>query len=163
MSIKKYAYQGSQAGVSLLETLIFMTVLSTIIIAIVYSTTLSLKRAQFNQKKIFATRFAQETEDWMQGEKETNWTTFLARSPGSYCMNASITDCMEDNSCWDVNTACASGSYTLDEGAGLNNGFKRDVTLTTNGSRVDVHIVVEWQDGPNTFDVSVDKAFSRWE
>lgn len=153
----------SQKGITLLETLIFITILSTIIIAIVYSTTLSLKRAQFNQRKIFATRYAQEVDEWMRGEKESNWTAFLALSDTTYCMNSSISSCSLTDTCWDESTACGSSSYTLAETSNLNNGYKRNVTLTTVGSRVDVHVVVEWKDGPNTFEVEVDNSYSRWE
>lgn len=156
-------HRKSQSGVTLLEALIFMTLLSVIMIAIVYSTTLSLKRTQFNQRKIFATRYAEEVEEWMRGEKETNWATFSARSPGSYCMNSQISVCDAAGSCWDNPTDCADTDFSLAASAGLNNGYKRSTVLTTTGSRVDMVVTVEWIDGPNTYDVDVTSTFSRWE
>ncbi len=152
-----------QDGVTLLEALIFMFVLSLIIFAIAFSTTHSLRRTQFNVDKIFATRYGEEVEEWMRGEKEANWTTFSARSPGTYCMNAEITTCDAGDTCWDENAACDSDDYSLGESGSLNNGFKRTVELTTVGTRVDVDIVVSWIDGPNTYDVTLNSSFSRWE
>jgi hypothetical protein len=140
-----------------------MTILSTIILAIVYSTTHSLKRSQFNQRKIFATRYAEEVEEWMRGEKETNWATFSSHSPGTYCINDEISACSGTGTCWDDNAACAGTDYSLGASAGIQNGFKRSVELNTLGSRVDVSINVSWKDGPNIFDVDVVSTFSRWE
>lgn len=153
----------SDDGITLLETVIFVTILSIIILAIVFSTVQSLKRTQFNQRKVFATRYAEELEEWMRGEKEANWTTFSARSPGTYCINEDMTTCISAGTCWDENSACTSNDYSLGAGIGLSNGYKRMVMLTTSGSRVDVNITVDWVDGPNTFDVGLASTFSRWE
>jgi type II secretory pathway pseudopilin PulG len=163
MNLLKRTSRTSQSGVTLLEVLIFMTLLSLIIIAIVYSTTLSLKRTQFNQRKIFATRYAEEVEEWMRGEKEVDWTVFSGRAPNTYCMNTDIGTCDSAGTCWDDVGACAATDYSLDAPAGLTNGYKRSVVLSPSGSRVDMAVTVEWVDGPNTFDVGVNSTFSRWE
>lgn len=168
MSIKKYIQSGwvhfhKEDGVSLLEAIIFIAVLSLIILAIVYTTTLSLKRTIFNQDKLFATRYAEELEEWIRGEKEVDWSTFLARSDATYCMNIEIPTCDSGNTCWDDTGACGSTDYSLGESNGLNNGFKRSVVMTTSGSRVDINITVEWLDGPNTYTVNLPSSLSRWD
>lgn len=168
MSIKSYIYTvhsmfRRQEGVSLLEAVIFIAVLSLIILAIVYSTTLSLKRTIFNQDKLIATRYAEELEEWIRGEKEVNWAEFLARSDATYCMNVEIPTCDAADSCWDDTGACGSTEYTLGETNSLNNGFKRSVVMTTSGSRIDIDITVEWLDGPNTYSVNLPSSLSRWD
>lgn len=135
----------------------FMAILSTIFLAVVFLTTLSLKRTDYNKRKIMATHFAEEADEWLRGEKETSWTTFTSRSPGTYCMNTDISACDTAGTCWDNNTACLTTDYSLD---GI---YKRWMTLSDNGTRVDVTITVEWLDGPNTFSVPVSTTYSRWE
>ena len=169
MSIKEKRIRlRSESGLTLIEAVIFISILSTIILAIVYSTTISLRRTQFNIRKINATRYSEEVEEWMRGEKESNWAEFLARSDQTYCMNEDMYLCSgkEDGAggCWDVNTACdGPDDYTLGENDELNNGYRRNATLTTDGTRVNVVITTEWTDGPNVYDVTITSAFSRWE
>lgn len=153
----------SEEGLSLLEALIFTTILSVIMLAVVFATTMSLKRTQFNQKKIFATRYAEEVLEWMRGEKEADWTTFTSRSPQVYCMNDDVTTCSAAGSCWSVSTACPAGDYPLSETQSLNNGFSRNVTLQTDGTTIRVTAIVSWKDGSNEFDVTSSTTFSRWE
>ncbi len=140
-----------------------MTILSIIMLAIVYATTLALKRTQFNQHKIFATRYMEEAQEWVRGEKEVNWTTFLNRSPGTYCMNEDMTTCSDAGSCWSQATACDADDFSLGSSGGLQNGYSRSMVLTTSGSSVHVETTVSWKDGPNIFDVTSDTTFSRWE
>ncbi len=124
---------------------------------------MSLKRTQFNQKKIFATRHAEEVLEWMGGEKEADWTTFITHSPSVYCMNEEVTTCSADDSCWSVPTACPAGEYPLSSTGELNNGFARNVTLQTDGTTVRVTAIVTWKDGSNEYDVTSSTTFSRWE
>ncbi len=153
----------SQAGVTLLEALIFMTILSVIMLAIVYATTISLKRTQFNQHKIFATRYMEEAQEWVRGEKEVNWTIFLNRAPGTYCMNDDISTCSEAGTCWSEPTACEATDYSLGSTGGIQNGYSRSIVLTSTGSSVGAVTTVSWKDGPNIFNVTSNTSFSRWE
>lgn len=140
-------------GVTLLEVLVFVTILSMLFVGVAAATTSSLRRAQFNQRKIFATRFTEELEEWMRGEKEASWTTFAAKSavsPGNiYCFNSVTLS-------WPAVGSCGS-TY------GLTNLYKREATLIGTGSQITVNIEVEWLDGANTFSVPVTTVFSQWE
>lgn len=151
MSIKKLIHK--KEGVSIVEVLVATAILSMIFMAVAYATTLSLARSQQNQDRILATRYADELEEWMRGEKESNWATFVAKSasaPGNtYCFNsATIT--------WPIAGDCGS-TY------GLFSKYKREAVLVGTGTQVDVEITVQWQDGANTYSVPVDTVFALWD
>lgn len=143
----------SQQGVTLLEVLIFITILSLIFLGIAYSTVASLRKTDFSKNKILSARYAEELEEWMRGEKEATWSAFVAHSsasPGStYCFN-------DSELLWPALGSC-DGSY------GLFEKFKREATLVGTGTQVSVSILVEWKELGNTYSVPLDTVFSLWE
>lgn len=135
-----------------MEVIIFIFIISLIFVAVAYMMTLSLKQTQYNKDKIIATHAAEELEEWLRGEKESDWSTFTTRSSdvGSvYCFN-------DSDLSWPATGSCED-SYSL------NNQFKRELTLTTSGEEVSVTINVSWKDGANTFNVPIDSLFTSWE
>ncbi|OGK38505.1 hypothetical protein A3F32_02755 [Candidatus Roizmanbacteria bacterium RIFCSPHIGHO2_12_FULL_42_10] len=139
----------------MLEVVMFTAILTTVMLAIVFATTQSLKQTIYSQRKILSTHAAEELQEWMRGEKENDWATFSARS-GTFCFNEDIATCDASGTCWDSNQACEADDYSLQN-------FKREAVLTVNGSRIDVSISVFWKDGPNVFEVPLITTFSRWE
>ena len=146
-----------QKGMTLLEVLIFVYILTLIFLTIAFTTTQSIKRTIYNQQKIIATHYAEEVHEWMRGEKETDWAIFATRSDSTYCLNQSITVCHAAGSCWSENVECVADDYSLA------NKYKRSSTLTTQGSLIDVTTIVEWKDGANTYTIPLSTTFSRWE
>ncbi|OGK15588.1 hypothetical protein A3H80_03730 [Candidatus Roizmanbacteria bacterium RIFCSPLOWO2_02_FULL_37_19] len=142
-----------QRGVTLLEVLIFITILSFVFIGVAITTTSSLQRTQYNQHKILATHYAEELEEWMRGEKEADWTSFVNKSaalPGRiYCFNSTTIAWPSVGNC--------SGVY------GLVNTFKREATLSGTGSQITVNINIEWQEASNLFSIPIDTVFSQWD
>ncbi len=147
----------NQDGMTLLEVLIFVSILTLIFLTIAFATTQSIKRTLYNQQKIIATHYAEEVHEWMRGEKESDWAIFASRADTTYCMNESVTTCHAAGSCWSENTACAADDYAL------GSKYKRSSTLTTNGSLIDVTTTIEWKDGVNTYSLPLETTFSRWE
>lgn len=147
----------NQSGMTLLEVLIFITMITLIFITIASVTVQSIKRTIFNHQKIVATHYAEEVQEWMRGEKESDWAIFSARADETYCLNENVTTCNAEGTCWDDRALCESSDYSLD------NEYKRWSVLTTNGSRIDVTTTVEWREGPNTYSVPINTTFSRWE
>ena len=143
----------SERGMSIIEVLIAVTILSMIFIAAAIATTISLNRAHYNQNRILATRYADELEEWMRGEKESNWSTFVSHSsvaPGTtYCFNSLTLS-------WPVSGTCGS-TY------GLNSRFKREVVLSGTGSQVKAQITVQWKEGNKINSVPLDTVFVLWE
>lgn len=143
----------SQKGLSLMEVLIAVGILSMIFMAASMATTISLSRSKYNQNRILASRYADELEEWMAGEKEANWSTFVARSasaPGNtYCFNSGTLS-------WPSIGSCGTTF-------GLNSRFKREAILSGTGTQVDVEITVQWKDGANTYSVPVDTVYALWD
>ncbi|OGK28585.1 hypothetical protein A3D06_01865 [Candidatus Roizmanbacteria bacterium RIFCSPHIGHO2_02_FULL_40_9] len=150
MKHKKYS---NKQGISLLEVIIFISILSLIFLATVFVTTSSLQKAQYNQNKIKASRFSEELVEWMRGEKEATWSAFVARSadtPGNtYCFNSTSISWPGIGSC--------SASY------GLEDRFLRQATLVGTGSQVKISVIVQWKEVRNTYTIPVDTVFSLWE
>jgi len=149
-----------QKGLSLLEVLAFVTILSIVFLGIASSTIQSIKRTKFTEQKLIATRYAEELEEWLRGQKEEDWTTFYATHAGSsgktYCFDDAIYDENNDMS-WPSEGDCGS-LY------GLRGQFKREVVLTQSlSSQVQVVISVDWKDGANIFSVPLNTLFAKWE
>ena len=142
---------------TLLEVLIFTTMITLIFLTIASATTQSIKKTIYNQQKIIATHYAEEAQEWMRGEKETDWAVFSARSDATYCLNENISTCDVAGSCWDNRASCGVSDYSL------GGHFKRSSVLTTNGSLIDVTTTVEWIEGQNRYSVPIHTTFSRWE
>jgi Tfp pilus assembly protein PilV len=158
MTIFKHIH--SQKGLSLLEVLAFVTILSLIFLSIAYSTGQSIKRTKFNEQKLIATRLAEELEEWIRGEKEADWSTFYSTYAGAvgktYCFDDSVYDNNNDIS-WPSEGTC-NNVY------GLRGTYLREVTLTQSlSSQVQVVIDVSWKDAQNTFNVPITTILTQWE
>lgn len=140
-------------GMSLVEVLIAVSLLSMVFISASYATSISLSRSKYNQDRILATRYGEELEEWMRGEKESNWSTFVARSaasPGTtYCFSNTTLS-------WPSSGNCGTTF-------GLSNRFKREVKLVGTGTQVDVEITVQWRDASRTYSVPVDTVYVLWD
>lgn len=142
------------AAFSLIEVLVFTSILSLFFVVAAAVTTASLRNMKINEHKILATRYAEELLEWLRGEKETDWNAFVNnRSNKNYCFSISpITS-------WPSPGSCPANG-------GLNPPiYKREVTLTTTGGgfQVRVSIVVSWQDLGHTYSVPINTVFSIWE
>ena len=136
---------------TLIEVLIFVTLISLIFIALSYLITYSLHTTKINEHKILATHYAEELREWLRGEKEADWLSFVNDRMGTWCFNNKTLS-------WGNNFGQCS-SYNLD------NIFKRQVTLEKNAdtTQVEVRIIVEWQELNNIYKVPINTIFSIWE
>jgi len=136
---------------TLIEVLIFVTILSLFFVVAAAVTIASLRNLKVQEHKILATRYAQELLEWLRGEKEADWNQFVTHN-GTYCFNSSpITS-------WGSRGNCS--------GYGLNNLYKREVTLTVQGNpayQVNVSITVLWQELGQTYQIPINTVFTVWE
>jgi len=136
---------------TLIEVLIFVSILSLFFVAATAVTITSLRNLKVQEHKTLATRYAQELLEWLRGEKEADWNQFATRT-GTYCFNSSpITS-------WGSSGACS--------GYGLYNLYKREVILTPQGSppyQVNLSITVFWQELDQSYQVPLQTVFTIWE
>lgn len=122
--------------------------------------TSTLATLKTSERRTYATRYAEEAVEWLQGEKDNDWdNTFLPKAPSGtptiYCFNSTMTT-------WPTSGACPS--FTL---GGF---FKREVSMsrqanTTPGDyQVTAVVTVSWQQGTaGTMSVPVSIIFNKFE
>ncbi len=143
-------------GFSLIEVMVFVTVLSLFFISAVSVTTFILRNMLVQEHKIIATRYAEEAIEWLKQEKEDDWSVFTSHDTGSgttYCLNT-----------LDFNTTSDCGTnYVL----GPPNIFKRVLIITNSGSpvvdNVAVNLTVSWLENGSEQKVIIKSVSNLWE
>lgn len=146
-------------GFSLVEVLIFISILAVFFVVAASVATYSLRVMQSNESRLLATRYAEELVEWLRGEKEQDWNQFnnkASNSPGTaWCFNADTISNFPGSS-----GSCAASDFSL----GNPDRFKRNVVLiqdSTGGVRT--NITVSWQEGSSTFSVPINTLFAPLE
>src|SRR3989338_7171355 len=145
-------------GFSLIEVLVFVTVLSLVFVAAMAVVTYSLRTMKINEHKILASHYAEEAMEWGKGQKEDNWVEFTALDavPGAsiFCINdLNFNNANECGTSYDLGTPAT---------------FKREVLLenvpdSTTPDQVNATVYVFWLEGGQDFDVSVSTVLKRLE
>lgn len=137
---------------SLIEVLIFVSILSLFFITAATITTASLRNMKINEHKIIGVRFGEELLEWIRGEKERDWEAFLnLAGPGNktYCFNTALLSIPLEGAC---------------SGYDLNGIYKREAVLSAqSSSQVNVSITVEWKELGSTYRTSLTSSFTSWE
>ncbi|MFA6081724.1 MAG: type II secretion system protein [Patescibacteria group bacterium] len=143
-------------GFSLVEVLVFTAVLGLFFTAAMSVATYNLRTLKAQEHKILATRYAEEGNEWIKGEKESDWSTFIAHDTSgmgtTYCLNSldwgNLGDCGE--------------TYSL----GSPSFFLRKLLITNTGSpvnQVNTTVTVTWKEGVNDSNVSIKSVFKLLE
>jgi Tfp pilus assembly protein PilV len=151
-------------GFSLIEVLIFVTILTLFFVAAVGLTSQALQHMKASENRLLATHYNQELLEWARGEKETDWNgRFLPKAPlplnsgTTYCFNITpITS-------WPANAA-PCGTYAL------NSSFKRELTLArvaiagqVGQYQVNATATVTWREGTNIQTVTNKTIFTAFD
>lgn len=140
---------------SLIEVIIFVSILSLFLISAASIITISLQQNTLQIEKLKARHYADQLLEWIKSEKDIDWTTFVARA-GSY------TYCFENETLvWGADVLSGNDCPLL------NSLYKRYATFRTTGSggsaQVDVVIHVDWVVGGNNYNTSLHTIFSQWD
>ncbi len=140
-------------GFSLIETLIFVSILSLLFVVTASVTTLSIRNMKISQHKVMATHYADELMEWLIYQKQSSWQTISEKAPQigeTYCF--STLD-------WDHVGACTTET--------VGTIYKRQATLTANNSpatSINIEILVQWNEpGPTSYSVNQKSFFSVYE
>ena len=137
-------------GFTLIEVLVFVTVLSLFFISAVTITTFSLRNLKIQEHKIIATRYAEESSEWVKQEKEDDWQVFASHNGTNYCLNSLS---------W-TNGLCST--YSL----GTPGFFKRDLILSISGNPTDkitTVLTVSWLENGVNQNVILKSVYNLWE
>ena len=144
-------------GFSLIEVLLFITILRLIFIAAAGVGIVSIRNSQNSLNKIRATHYAEEAINWLSSQKNADWLIFIANAsppPGAvYCFN------IEPVSAW------PSGAGNCVSNQLIDSLFTREVILTYDSvlDSVDVDIQVTWSEGGNNYSVPISSTLRSFE
>lgn len=129
-----------RSGFSLIEVLIFTTILSLFFVTAAAVVTASLRNVQISQHKILATRYAEELLEWVKNEKQNDWYSFFQTYAS--VENTNYTYCFNNSTLiWPAAGPCTTRGLTPAI-------YNRTLTLRSSdgGSKVEVTIDVDWAD-----------------
>ena len=133
-------------GFSLIEVLIFISILSLFFVVAAAVTTASLRNMKINEHKILATRYAEELLEWLRSEKEKDSDTFV----NSLLYDSTI--CFNElnwhNDCNDQE---------------IDKIFTRKATIGHPMDKVTISIEVSWSEPGGTYMVPINTVFTVWE
>ncbi|MFS8159119.1 MAG: type IV pilus modification PilV family protein [Candidatus Roizmanbacteria bacterium] len=135
-------------GLSILEILVFILLISVLMIGISYLTVYTLRNSRYIQNKTKATRYAQQLHEWLAGQKEKNWVDFVGSlSETTYCIDT-IADSI----------ATISSQQGACTGYDIQSLFKRELIISdinSDTTEIRYKILVKWRDGANVGQVSL--------
>jgi len=130
---------------SLIEVIIFTSILSIIFVAAASVMTYTMKQNSIQIDKLYASHYNDELSEWIKGERETSWSDFAGYAltdfpnESTYCFN-------EENPKWN------STINSINECPfSLNDQFRRYAVIKAANSnpttRIEVAIITEWMEG----------------
>jgi len=154
-----------QQAFSLIEVLVFISILSIFFVLAAAVITFSLRDMKINEHKIIATMYADELMEWLRSQKEVNWETFYAKADTNglvYCFNNQITS---TTNITDFSAGDCNNEYTGIQGQSPEI-FKREATLETVAGfadQVNILVEVEWKELGNTYKIPIKSVLTLWE
>lgn len=135
----------------------FVSLLSLVFLGMAYVATYSVKNTKAAERRVVATHYGEELQEWLRGEKEVDWNAFVAKAgsptPLIYCVQTIPANV----SALVAGTGCST--------YGLSSLFKRELRMTRSEDSTQVTILIStsWQEGNNILQVPVNTVFSVWE
>jgi len=156
-------------GFSIIEVMIFVSLVSMVLIAAVGYTIQLLQAMHYNQNKMLATRDIEDVIEWLDREREIDWQDFqsVARqaTTANYCMNAPIGLSQSLINLTITNPISSCGFTRTISGR----PFRRILNLQKNtadavtASLVTATITVSWEEGTQVHQERIQKTYSLWQ
>lgn len=126
-------------GQSLFEVTVTLMIVSLVITAIAGLALISIKSSTYSRNKTLITRYIQEANEWIKGQKDADWNAFVANvgSHGNTLCLRSIDNGWEGNK----SGSCLSTDYIL--GTNLIRQVSFDTSVINS---VTVNVTVSWSD-----------------
>jgi Tfp pilus assembly protein PilV len=145
-----------QKGQSLFEVVLALGVIALILVAIISLTLVSVRNTNFTKNKSLATRYSEDTEEWLRIQKTSNWsqlTTYAAVSKR----------CMPDLDWTTARIGSCDPVSTTDNIAGTI--FDREISLSVNNQKTEVtaDVSVSWTDAQGFHKSSSSVVFQNWK
>jgi Tfp pilus assembly protein PilV len=157
----------TQKGQSLFEVLFSVAITALILTGVVSLATSAVRNSSFSRNNSVAARMAQEANEWLRSQRDTDWATFYSyvSSYQNYCLNnlnwtntgscntSSVSDSVGGSSIFfrEVNFMC---------GPNFNNWMSECVT--SDPDTIEAQVSVSWTDSQGEHTVSTSTRFTDW-
>jgi len=139
-----------QTGFSLIEVLVFVSVLNLFFILALTVTVVTLRNFQENEHRIVASHYLDQLKEWLMYEKEKDWNSFSQKT-STYCFN-------------DLSWSNANPCSFSCPGTGCLNIYNRQATFVNNGDGTStVELKISWSEINQTKNITSNILFSAWE
>lgn len=160
-----------EKGQSLLEVVFTLAIVTLIITGVVIASTVSVKNVSYSRDNSLANTYVDEANEWLRGQRDASWTTFISRFSGTntYCFVA-----MD----WSRAAACGASDYI----SNTNNVFKRSATFSCSNAYysggvfynissactaatvndVQAIITVSWSDSNGAHNITTTNDLTNW-
>ncbi len=141
------------SGQSLFEVVLALGVVTIILVALVTLAALSIRNTTFSKNRNSATRYSQETVEWLRGQRDDDWTTFAVRAQTpTWCLPTLDWDTALIGRC-----GAGPGDFVL------GTIFKREVSFTIiDATTIEAVIKVYWDDAQGTHETRTSTNFTNW-
>lgn len=141
-----------KSGQSLFEVVFSIGISALIITAIVILAGNAISNSTFSKNKALAGRFAQETVEWLRGQRDMDWDEFAARAATpTWCLPSLDWAFAKVGICEDTDTTSS------------NSNFKRELNfITVDVGNIESKVKVYWRDAQGLHEVSTVTNFTDW-
>jgi len=152
-------------GTTLLEVIFTIAVIGMVLGALITAINYGLSNAQYARNKALATKYGQETVEWLREQRNLNWYELYDNkscpsSVGcvSYCLPDLST--LVNFSNWPSPAACSATAVIIDQFL----LFHREMTLVQDGpDKITVFVRVFWQQGNRDSEITLNTYLTRWQ
>lgn len=149
-------------GQSLFEMIVALGVMALIILGLVKLSTFSINNSSSSRNNSSANRYAQETIEWLRGQRDAGWTNFVSRATGT--LNVCFASNVWGGAATTTGAYCTSSSCAI-SGTLFNRGvfFTQETTdpLFPNDT-IKAEVRVCWSDSRGKHEVKTTTLFTNW-
>jgi len=146
-------------GFSLMEVLIFVSILGLFFVAAASVTTYLISTLKSNEYKTIASHYAEEALEWIRSQKEGDWAEFVTKDTSA---GGGTSYCLKTLDAWPAEGSCSPadvfGNPTI---------FKREAIIkkiaTTPITQVDIQVTVSWQERGREMSLPLKTVLKLWE
>lgn len=162
---KMYKLKTNKKGFTLIELIVFVTILSTILVTMAGFTVSIHRRLKINSHKVIANFHAENLKEWLNGERISDWPAVQAKAslspsaPIVYCLNNAIP--LSHSISTLISGSCATYSGVVGTVPIM---YKRELSLVrdTSGTVIS-RITVSWLEDGVPYSVTNSSVYSFWQ
>ncbi len=150
MLTKKINFSGK--GFSLVEVLVFVVVVSIFFTAAASIASYLIRTSKVNERKLIATRYADELIEWLRSEKEIDWVAFSAHGDSAGTVQHCFGTLSWSSPSCNIDTVLTRRAY-----------LKQIRDPSNYVYQIQASVEVNWTESGKNYTVPLKTTFSVWE